>query len=31
VRSVMVGGSLILLTALYVWRRSRELFKVKLA
>jgi MFS family permease len=31
VRSVMVGGSLTLLTVLYVWRRSRALFKVKLA
>jgi MFS family permease len=30
VPSVLFGGSLTLLTVLYVWRRSRELFKVKL-
>jgi MFS family permease len=29
--SVLFGGTLTLLTVLYVWRRSRELFKVKLA
>ena len=28
--SVLFGGSLTLLTVLYVWRRSKELFKVKL-
>jgi len=30
VPSVLFGGSLTLLTVLYVWRRSRELFKVRL-
>ena len=31
VPSVLFGGGLTLLTVLYVWRRSKELFKVKLA